>query len=75
MATTDVCYIPNSSASILNGNVVTQPTLGAFSSFKDKNVDTDGTDNRGAAPTDTDLESNYTNRFDDPRYYTGDAVT
>ena len=75
MPTTDVATKAISSNPILNGDIVTQPTGANAANFKDKNVDTGPTDVRGPAPAETDLETDYTNYFDDPRYYSGDAVT
>ncbi len=65
----DVAVKGKTANNILNGNIVTLPTLGGAANFKDNNVNTGPTDDLGSAPADTDLETMYGTRFDDISYY------
>ena len=67
----DVVTYCRSGVPILNGGVV----VGATELGVRDTMGASGINQETASQTYTRLENQYTNRFDDPRYYTGDAAT
>lgn len=74
MATTDVAQKIISGNAICNGNIVTLCQGANFANFKDSNVENNTTENLGVV-TAEDLETKYTSRWDDVRYYSGDSAS